>query len=215
MRGQEESKLVATWAQKMRAIIGETAKPKRLDDVATIGTDAPTYTINPRRVNKRKLTLLMEQSADEVHEKRPTTRGECLTMERPCPYVSCKHHLYLEVRKNGTIALNFPDLEVWELIDTCALDVAEETELGDPSRPSGNGEGDGVTMERVGLLLNMTRERVRQIEENAKIKLQKTAIALREFADGCGQMRGKRSLPVLDPDELDDSDDIEDNTNEW
>lgn len=214
MRGQEENKLATTWAQKMRAINGETSKPKLLDDVSLHNTETPAYTLSPRRVSKRRLALLMEQAAIEVHEKRPTTRGECLTMERPCPYVSCKHHLYLEVRKNGTIALNFPDLEVWELIDTCALDVAEETELGDSSRPSGNGEGDGVTMERVGLVLNMTRERVRQIEERALETLQRKALALREFADGCGTVRSKR-LPVLDQDKLDDMTDDEDNDNEW
>ena len=45
--------------------------------------------------------------------------------ERPCPYVSCKHHLYLDVTEFGGIKLNFPGLEVWELEETCALDVAE------------------------------------------------------------------------------------------
>lgn len=213
MRGQAENKLAATWAQKMRAISGESNKPKLLDDAALIGAELPAHTLSPRRVNKRKLALLMEQNANEVHEERPKTRGECLSMERPCPYVSCKHHLYLDVRRNGTIALNFPDLEPWELIDTCALDVAEETELGDPTRPSGNGEGDGVTMERVGLILNMTRERVRQIEERALETLQKKALVLREFADGCGVVRGNRVLPVLNQNELDD--DTEDNDNEW
>jgi hypothetical protein len=28
---------------------------------------------------------------------RPTTRGECLQEARPCPWVSCRHHLLLEV----------------------------------------------------------------------------------------------------------------------
>ena len=41
-------------------------------------------------------------------------------------FVSCKHHLYLDVNPaTGSIKLNFPDKEIWELEHTCALDVAE------------------------------------------------------------------------------------------
>jgi hypothetical protein len=56
----------------------------------------------------------------------------------------------------GTIKLNFPDLEVWELAVTCALDVAD---LG------------GTPIETVGDFLNVTRERIRQIETQALTKL--------------------------------------------
>jgi hypothetical protein len=31
---------------------------------------------------------------------RPTTRGECLQEARPCPWVSCRHHLLLEVARS-------------------------------------------------------------------------------------------------------------------
>lgn len=58
---------------------------------------------------------------------RPSTRSECKDGPRPCPYVSCRHHLYLDVNPhNGSIKFNFPDKEVWELEQTCSLDVAEE-----------------------------------------------------------------------------------------
>jgi hypothetical protein len=81
----------------------------------------------------------------------PATRGDCNRRAiRPCPYVGCRHHLYLDVNpENGTIKLNFPDLEVWELPETCSLDVAERG---------------GVTLEEVGEILNLTRERIRQIQ---------------------------------------------------
>jgi hypothetical protein len=83
----------------------------------------------------------------------PTTRAECLTMERPCPYVSCQHHLYLDVNpSSGSIKLNFPDLEPWELRETCALDVADRGEC---------------MLEEVGEIMNLTRERVRQLELRA------------------------------------------------
>ena len=59
------------------------------------------------------------------HAERPRTRAECPdTSEGPCPWVSCKYHLYLDVNeRTGSIKLNFPGLEVWELPDTCAVDV--------------------------------------------------------------------------------------------
>lgn len=80
---------------------------------------------------------------------RPYTRGECAGGFRPCPFVSCKYHLYLDVTVNGGIKLNFPQREVWELRDSCALDVAD---------------GGAATLDRVAVTMNVTRERVRQIE---------------------------------------------------
>ncbi|HRI08668.1 MAG TPA: sigma factor-like helix-turn-helix DNA-binding protein [Nannocystaceae bacterium] len=88
---------------------------------------------------------------------RPKTRGECANVSRPCPYVSCKYHLYIDVNPStGSIKINFPDLEVWELTHSCALDVA--------------GQG-GITLEEVGEILNLTRERIRQVEVRGLLKL--------------------------------------------
>jgi len=93
----------------------------------------------------------------EIGVLRPRTRDECAGGPRPCPFVACKHHLYLDVSPStGTIKLNFPDLEVWELAESCALDVAE---------------GGAQPLERASLLMNVTRERVRQIESVALAKL--------------------------------------------
>ncbi len=83
---------------------------------------------------------------------RPRTRADCADGPRPCPWVSCRHHLYLEVDGRGHVRLAFPDKEPWELRETCALDVAERGEH---------------TLEYVGRLLNLTRERIRQLEERA------------------------------------------------
>jgi len=86
-------------------------------------------------------------------ERRPRSRTECKTEPRPCPFVSCRYHLYLDVSpRTGSIKLNFPDLEVWELGESCALDVAERG---------------GVTVEHLGAMLNVTRERIRQLEIRA------------------------------------------------
>lgn len=88
--------------------------------------------------------------------KRPATRGDCVEGPRPCPWASCKFHLYIDVLDNGALKFNFPDLESWELRETCALDVADRG---------------GITLEEVGDLSNITRERVRQIEVRAFLKL--------------------------------------------
>ncbi len=60
---------------------------------------------------------------------RPRTRGECKGGARPCPYVSCRHHLYLDVNPTtGTIKFNYPGVEPDELVETCSLDVADRGE---------------------------------------------------------------------------------------
>jgi hypothetical protein len=88
---------------------------------------------------------------------RPTVRAECRGDVRPCPWVACKHHLYLDINpETGSIKINFPDLEPWELKHTCALDVAERG---------------GITLEEVGEIMNLTRERIRQVEVRGLLKL--------------------------------------------
>ncbi len=76
-------------------------------------------------------------------------------------FISCKHHLYLDVNPStGSIKLNFPDKEIWELDETCALDVADRG---------------GITLEEVGTIMNLTRERIRQVETRGLLKLRAMA----------------------------------------
>jgi hypothetical protein len=86
---------------------------------------------------------------------------------RPCVWLSCKFHLFLDVTRAGSLKLNFPAESVDGLVDnlvamkeTCVLDVA--------GGPDGTSDGDGVTLEDVGGLMNVTRERIRQMEEKFK-----------------------------------------------
>src|SRR5689334_9494944 len=75
--------------------------------------------------NERERALLRARDLEQGVE-RPRWRKDCSGGPRPCPYVACKHHLYLDVSpQTGTIKLNFPELEVWELSESCALDVAD------------------------------------------------------------------------------------------
>lgn len=117
--------------------------------------DVRARTINVSRLPKRDLDLGRQLYPEAV--ERPRTRAECKGSERPCPFVGCAHHLYLDVSpENGSIKLNFPDLEPDEMAHSCTLDEADRG---------------GLTLEVVGAILNITRERVRQIEVNAYAQL--------------------------------------------
>jgi hypothetical protein len=121
-----------------------------------------------RRTRPRSKTIAMKRLTREelrvgaamyppVDIPRPTSRAECKEEMRPCPWVACKHHLYLDINpETGSIKINFPDLEPWELQHTCALDVAERG---------------GITLEEVGEIMNLTRERIRQVEVRGLLKL--------------------------------------------
>lgn len=71
----------------------------------------------------------------------PATRADCLAggrnAQRPCPWLSCRHSLAAEPG--------------WRGGSSCALDVVD-------ANPG------GVTLETVGDLLGLTRERIRQLE---------------------------------------------------
>jgi hypothetical protein len=118
---------------------------------------ARARTISIRRLSKAELNRGRVQFPEEAYW-RPQSRAECADMERPCPFVSCKYHLYIDVHPvRGSIKINFPDVEVWEMTDTCALDIADRG---------------GITLEEVGEIMNLTRERVRQLETQGLAKLQ-------------------------------------------
>lgn len=129
-------------------------------------------TLAPKRLTRDELALRTKLTLADLEYDKPVFRSDCrdaatnarfggprvdgCNAERPCPWVRCKHHLYLDVNpETGSIKLNFPDLEVWELGESCALDVAETG---------------GTTLESVGELLNLTRERIRQVEFRALLQ---------------------------------------------
>jgi DNA-directed RNA polymerase sigma subunit (sigma70/sigma32) len=102
---------------------------------------------------RRSLNLIDPEEAEllsELTQNRPKNRSDCISSPRPCVFVSCKYNLYLDVNpETGSIKLNFPEKEIFELEYTCALDVAEKG---------------GITLEEVGEIMNLTRERIRQVE---------------------------------------------------
>jgi hypothetical protein len=118
-----------------------------------------------RELRKQRALGVVDPELDEIVQEmqrlRPRSRAECANGPRPCMFISCKHHLYLDVNPaTGSIKLNFPDKEIWELGETCALDVADKG---------------GITLEEVGTIMNLTRERIRQVETRGLLKLRAIA----------------------------------------
>ncbi len=92
----------------------------------------------------------------------PRTRADCLDGLRPCPWVRCRHHLAVSVTAWGSLQITWPGLQIGEMLYTCALDVVDE-------------HPDGLTLEQIGELLNVTREMARRVEAEA---LQKCGLAM-------------------------------------
>jgi Sigma-70, region 4 len=134
-------------------------------------------TISMKRLTKAERLKRQSIDPDDGRRRLPLTRGDCEQVERPCPYISCRYHLFLDVNpKTGSIKLNYPDLmdhdgapELEYLNETCVLDIADRG---------------GVTLEDLGEIMNMTRERIRQIEERTKTILHENPTLTELFAHG-------------------------------
>ncbi len=88
---------------------------------------------------------------------RPVTRGECLDTDGPCPWVSCSHHLMLDVSPStGHIKQRFDDID--DMPETCALDVAD------------SGEN---PLHEVGRLVGLTPQAIEQAEAAAFDRLRR------------------------------------------
>jgi len=133
---------------------------------STLGDQARKVTYSTKRTAVR--ALFATGRTEPTILWRPERRADCLeggaNAERPCPFVGCRYHLAIDVAPNGSLTINFPDLELDELLDTCALDVAE---FG------------GLVLDDVGRRMNLTRERARQIEILAGGKVRRRLEVLR------------------------------------
>jgi hypothetical protein len=126
-------------------VLDETDRPRHRRDCMTAEQVAAEY-------------LLRQEEGEDVSHLPPPADG--VNCERPCPWVSCKHNQYLDVNEEtGAIKLNFPDLQPEEMQHSCSLDLADRH---------------GITLEEVASTLNLTRERIRQVEVRGLLML-KTA----------------------------------------
>ncbi len=91
---------------------------------------------------------------------RPRTRGDCASVPRPCPFISCKMNLHVELTKQGHLSLSHGEgadpLDVHP-DESCALDVADRGES---------------SQERVAHLLGgVTLEWIRRTERAAEAEM--------------------------------------------
>lgn len=108
---------------------------------------------------------------EEGQRDRPKTWAACRETTGPCPYVSCRHHLFLDINpKSGSVKFNFPGKELWELEETCSLRAADSAH----------------TLDGVADLMNMTRERVRQVEDESVERI-KSSISVEAFEPGAAR----------------------------
>jgi hypothetical protein len=149
-----------------------------------VGARAQSISVDRLSLSERRAARA--EYPEAAVRQLPMTRGECASIERPCPFVSCRHHLFADVDPaTGSIKLNFPDREPDELHESCSLDVA--LGHGDPA----TGQGGGATLNEIANVLNVTRERVRQIEQSALKKLEGLrGRNLRDFAPVGPVVRG-------------------------
>ena len=117
------------------------------------GRKPPRSIGEPLRLSPDEIREGIELSQIYWGQDKPKKRKDCINGIRPCPYVSCRYHLFLSVRpttKGGRVRVNWPLLESpADMRWSCALDEAERG---------------GLTLEELGKRLNITRERARQIE---------------------------------------------------
>lgn len=169
----------------VEAEAGDNADGSEDDDDKKRGRRRSKTIARKQMLRERRRMLAQGTIPEIIDYDRPQQREECRGAKRPCLYVSCRYHLYLDVNPvTGSIKLNFPDKQPWELAETCALDVAERG---------------GITLEEVGEIMNLTRERIRQVEVSGLEKLKQGEVSLHTFVDGRELEIGPRDVPDVDP----------------
>lgn len=127
-------------------------------------------TMSMKRLSKQKMELgrVLYPEATSLPDI-PRTRADCpepIEGKRLCAHLLCKYHLALDVDdRSGAITMSVPftigedhvpEIDLEAMADTCVLDVAERG---------------GMILEDVGAALDLTRERIRQVENAAMAKL--------------------------------------------
>lgn len=121
---------------------------------ALVVTRGSVHNRRPKTLRRREVRRTWEQEPPLLPEERllrPKTRGDCKDGPRPCPWVGCRYHMYLEVTEDG--GLRFSTwLQPEEMTESCVLDIADRGEL------------EAVSVARV---LGSCRQRIEQIEKKA------------------------------------------------
>lgn len=119
-----------------------------------------------------------------AQEQRPTIRQECRPRWQPCPFIGCRHHLFLDILEDGRVRVNFPHLDPTEIPYACSLDVSEALELKEDIPGICRDNDDDMTIYAImGVALNLTGERARQLTLEAMESFRKVWERLSEDED--------------------------------
>lgn len=150
------------------------ARPKAGDIRATLAR--PLSLFDGRELSGQELEY--RSQADyvmaEFEADRPSTRGDCLpggiNEQRPCPWVRCRFHAYVDVNEDGALKLNFPGVPLDDprIPYTCTLDAADEQKAKGPSAPPRD-------FVELGRLLNMTGTGSKKIIARAEQRMREEA----------------------------------------
>lgn len=109
---------------------------------------------NQAASNNRGGAKLRGAAEECAQYARPRTYADCLpggvNAARPCPWVSCRSHLYLVMSKKGSVKPALPGKAVDALEMSCLNDVIAKHK-------------DDITMEDIGQAVGLTHQRVSQI----------------------------------------------------
>lgn len=142
-----------------------------------------------------------------LDQRRPKTRADCHPTRQalvahlpaghpyrehaPCPFVSCRHHLHLDVHDRGDLAgvIEFRPAEHVSIEHTCALDVADKG---------------GLRREEMPGVLGVSEDRTRDFEQKLYRRLREDG-AIRQIADEMGlSMDHDEGTPFVIDDEPQD-----------
>jgi hypothetical protein len=128
------------------------------------------YYKNRRYENKHILRRWYKnhEAVEYPDVNRPRYRWQCEGVQRPCPFVSCRHNLYLDVVGDYSILFNNAELEPWEVENSCALDVAEKG---------------AITHQEIGDMLNMSPQAIDHIYQTAQDKILRLQSVVGKFSD--------------------------------
>ncbi len=127
--------------------------------------------------------------------RRPKTVAECVGRPLPCPWVGCRYHMLIDVEEGtGTIKVSSGSasrrsdgrpgsprgkVHGWAVRTAKSENEARSDQIVDRLMDMGEDscllhmlrKGQSRTLEEVGSVMKVTRERVRQIEANGLVKL--------------------------------------------
>lgn len=136
-REPQQTLTLVTPTSQVATLFGDVVPVERL-------RAKPRSIFKGMQLNAHELSFRSLALATLAAEKRPQRRADCLpggcNEQRPCPWVSCHHHLAIDVNEEGSIKLNFPsvvaidgkeflttDIVDWDAMEhTCSLDAAED-----------------------------------------------------------------------------------------